>query len=300
MRVRSSALASRRSRSASRAAWLPAPPRPPAARGAAGRDRQRTRRRPRRRSPRTRRARTRCGRPTARIGARRCPRGRRCGAAASSGRASGPRCRARPRTRPAESRSRVRRACRSRSRRRRGRGRARAIATSGSAITTARDTPHASSGGPVSVVPSRFQPPWPIAPSETTSANHATAASNRSERARSLGTGRRYRPRSRFESPPRWTWIPLEGDSEVPSHGRFAARVAARSVAGMNTLTALTSVVGSHGEHDGYWFPFAFFWLVLLGLGVWFIVRCGRWRHHQPSDIDHARGSSPSASPEAS
>ena len=58
----------------------------------------------------------------------------------------------------------------------------------------------------------------------------------------------------------------------------------------MNTLTALTSVVGSHGEHDGYWFPFAFFWLVLLGLGVWFIVRCGRWRHHRPSDMDRARG----------
>lgn len=66
--------------------------------------------------------------------------------------------------------------------------------------------------------------------------------------------------------------------------------MAARSVAGMNTLTALTSVVGSHGEHDGYWFPFAFFWLVLLGLGVWFIVRCGRWRHRHPSDMDRARG----------
>ena len=66
--------------------------------------------------------------------------------------------------------------------------------------------------------------------------------------------------------------------------------MAARSVAAMNTFTALTSVVGSHGEHDGYWFPFAFFWLVLLGLGVWFIVRCGRWRHHQPSDMDRARG----------
>jgi putative membrane protein len=56
----------------------------------------------------------------------------------------------------------------------------------------------------------------------------------------------------------------------------------------MNTLDAVTSVVASHGEHDGYWFPFAFFWLVLLGVGVWFLVRGGRWRH--PSDLDRARG----------
>ena len=64
----------------------------------------------------------------------------------------------------------------------------------------------------------------------------------------------------------------------------------ARTVAGMSTLTALTTVVGSHGGHDGYWFPFAFFWLVLLGLFVWFVVRGGRWRHDQPSDMDRARG----------
>ena len=58
----------------------------------------------------------------------------------------------------------------------------------------------------------------------------------------------------------------------------------------MSTFTTLTSVVGSHGEHDGYWFPFAFLWLVLLGLVVWFVVRGGRWRHRPPSDLDRARG----------
>ena len=68
----------------------------------------------------------------------------------------------------------------------------------------------------------------------------------------------------------------------------------------MNTLTALTSVVGSHGEHDGYWFPFAFFWLVLLGLGVWFIVRCGRGRTISRPTWIAPGGFSPSASPEAS
>jgi putative membrane protein len=64
--------------------------------------------------------------------------------------------------------------------------------------------------------------------------------------------------------------------------------VADPTVIGMNTLDAVTSVVASHGEHDGYWFPFAFFWLVLLGVGVWFVVRGRRWR--QPSDLDRARG----------
>ena len=58
----------------------------------------------------------------------------------------------------------------------------------------------------------------------------------------------------------------------------------------MSTLTSLTTVVGSHGEHHGYWFPFAFFWLVLLGLLVWFVVRRGRWHHYHPSDMDRARG----------
>ena len=43
--------------------------------------------------------------------------------------------------------------------------------------------------------------------------------------------------------------IPLEEDGEVPSHGRFGAPSGARTVAGMSTLTALTTVVGSHGEH---------------------------------------------------
>ena len=84
--------------------------------------------------------------------------------------------------------------------------------------------------------------------------------------------------------------IPLEEDGEVPSRGRFGAPPAARTVADMSTLTALTMVVGSHGEHDGYWFPFAFFWLVLLGFLVWCVVRGGRWRHHHPSDMDRARG----------
>ena len=66
--------------------------------------------------------------------------------------------------------------------------------------------------------------------------------------------------------------------------------MAARTVAGMSTFTALTSVVGSDGEHHGFWFPFAFLWLVLLGLVVWFVVRGAGWRHHHPSDMDRARG----------
>ena len=85
--------------------------------------------------------------------------------------------------------------------------------------------------------------------------------------------------------------IPLQEDGEVPSHGRFGAPSGARTVAGMSTLTALTTVVGSHGEHHGYWFPFAFLWLVVLSLVVWFVIRGGgRWRHYQPSDMDRARG----------
>jgi putative membrane protein len=55
----------------------------------------------------------------------------------------------------------------------------------------------------------------------------------------------------------------------------------------MNTLSAITSVVASHGEHDHYWFPFALFWLVLLGLGIWFVVRNRGYR--QPSGTDRAR-----------
>ena len=62
-----------------------------------------------------------------------------------------------------------------------------------------------------------------------------------------------------------------------------------RTVASMSTLTALTSVVASHGEHDHYWFPFAFFWLVLVGLVVWFVVGRRCW-HRRPSDVDRARG----------
>ena len=56
----------------------------------------------------------------------------------------------------------------------------------------------------------------------------------------------------------------------------------------MNTLNAVTSVVGSHGEHDGYWFPFAFLWLVLLGVVIWFVV--GKRRYRLPSGIERARG----------
>lgn len=56
----------------------------------------------------------------------------------------------------------------------------------------------------------------------------------------------------------------------------------------MNTLNALTSVVASHGEHDGYWFPFGLLWLALLAVGIWFLVRGRRFR--QPSDMDRARG----------
>ena len=86
------------------------------------------------------------------------------------------------------------------------------------------------------------------------------------------------------------TSLPLEDDVEVPAQGRFGAVSGARTVGCMSTLTALTSVVGSHGEHDGYWFPFAFFWLLLLGFLVWCVVRGGRWRHYHPSDMDRARG----------
>ena len=57
----------------------------------------------------------------------------------------------------------------------------------------------------------------------------------------------------------------------------------------MNTYDALTSVVASHGEDGHYWFPFAFFWLVLVGLVVWFVVGRRRW-HRPPSDMDRARG----------
>lgn len=62
----------------------------------------------------------------------------------------------------------------------------------------------------------------------------------------------------------------------------------APSVTVMNTLNAVTSVVASHGEHDGYWFPFGFLWLALLAVGIWFLVRGRRFR--PPSDMDRARG----------
>jgi putative membrane protein len=56
----------------------------------------------------------------------------------------------------------------------------------------------------------------------------------------------------------------------------------------MNTLHAVTSVVASHEEHDGFvFFPFALFWLALLGAGIWFLARGGRFRH--PSGDERAR-----------
>ena len=56
----------------------------------------------------------------------------------------------------------------------------------------------------------------------------------------------------------------------------------------MSTLNAVTSVVASHGEHDHhYWFPFGLLWLVLLGIGIWFLVRGRRYR--QPSGMERAR-----------
>jgi putative membrane protein len=55
----------------------------------------------------------------------------------------------------------------------------------------------------------------------------------------------------------------------------------------MNTLSAVTSVVASHGEHDGHWFPFAFLWLVLIGILIWFVVRGRRFR--PPSGDERAR-----------
>jgi putative membrane protein len=55
----------------------------------------------------------------------------------------------------------------------------------------------------------------------------------------------------------------------------------------MNTISAVTSVVGSHGEQDGHWFPFAFLWLVLLGILIWFVVRGRRFR--PPSGDERAR-----------
>ncbi len=54
----------------------------------------------------------------------------------------------------------------------------------------------------------------------------------------------------------------------------------------MSTLNAVTSVVGSHGEHHGF-FPFALLWVALLGAGIYFLVRNRRSR--QPSGMERAR-----------
>lgn len=79
-----------------------------------------------------------------------------------------------------------------------------------------------------------------------------------------------------------------EEDGQVPSRGRFGRVVGPPTVDGMSTFDAVTSVVASHGEHDGYWFPFGLLWLALLAVGIWFLVRGRRFR--QPSDMDRARG----------
>ena len=64
--------------------------------------------------------------------------------------------------------------------------------------------------------------------------------------------------------------------------------VAGPSVAPMDTLNALTSVVASHGEHDHFFFfPFAFFWLALVIAASGSRPR-GRRRRH-PSGDDRAR-----------
>jgi len=56
----------------------------------------------------------------------------------------------------------------------------------------------------------------------------------------------------------------------------------------MDTLTAVTSVVASHGEHDGhFFFPFALFWIVAIGFAIWFFTR-GR-RHHRPTGAERAQ-----------
>jgi putative membrane protein len=91
-----------------------------------------------------------------------------------------------------------------------------------------------------------------------------------------------------IESPPGWMFVHPREDAEVPSRGRFGARVGGRTVAAMNTLNAVTSVVGSHGEHDGFWFPFGLLWLALIGAGIWFLVRGGRFRR-PPSGMEQAR-----------
>ena len=58
-------------------------------------------------------------------------------------------------------------------------------------------------------------------------------------------------------------------------------------MARMNTLDAVTWVVASHGEHDGFWFPFGLLWLALLGFGIWFFfVRSRRFR--QPTGMERA------------
>jgi putative membrane protein len=46
-------------------------------------------------------------------------------------------------------------------------------------------------------------------------------------------------------------------------------------------------VVGSHGEHAHYWFPFGLLWLALIGAGIWFLVRGRHYR--RPSGMELAR-----------
>lgn len=81
--------------------------------------------------------------------------------------------------------------------------------------------------------------------------------------------------------------LPWE-DAEVPPRGRFGRGLPAPTVDGMDALNALTSVVASHGEHGHIWFPFGLFWLALLGLGIWFLVRSRRFRT-PPTGMERAR-----------
>src|SRR5262245_13515786 len=78
-----------------------------------------------------------------------------------------------------------------------------------------------------------------------------------------------------------------EEEADVPPHGCFGAAVAGRTVADMSTFHALTTVVASHGEHDHFWFPFAFLWLFLVGVLIWCFVGRRRW-YRYPSGPERA------------
>src|SRR5262245_35256035 len=142
-------------------------------------------------------------------------------------------------------------------------------------MAIASPAPSASSSRPPSA-PSRFQPPCDIVPSDTASTTPARTTSGRRGRRRAWAMARRYRASVGIESPRRRMFVLPREERDVPSRGRFGGGVRARTVGGMNTLNAFTSVVASHGEHDGWWFPFAFLWLALLGVLIWCLVGRGR------------------------